>query len=141
MKKLLLILVFAGSIFVSNAQSPTITSFSPTSGAHGTLVTINGTNLDQVTSATIGGANAIILSNSGTQLVGFVMPDAVTGLVSILSPGGKVSSTVNFNVTPTDYPSRQEGYKLTVPVPTGKFGGAISISSDAILKVLLVRRL
>ena len=40
---------------VVNAQSPTITSFTPSSGSVGSLVTITGTNLGNPTVLTIGG--------------------------------------------------------------------------------------
>ena len=60
-------------------SAPAITSFSPSSGPVGTLVTINGTGLSGLTAFTIGGVSAIVISNSGTQLVSMVMPGACNG--------------------------------------------------------------
>ncbi|HXB44360.1 MAG TPA: choice-of-anchor tandem repeat GloVer-containing protein, partial [Puia sp.] len=62
---------------------PTISSFSPTSGPVGTLVTINGTNLSNQTTINIGGVAAIPISNNGAQLVAMVMPGATSGSVQV----------------------------------------------------------
>jgi hypothetical protein len=50
------------------AQAPAISSFSPKSGAPGTLITIQGTALAQVNSVSIGGKAALIISLSATTL-------------------------------------------------------------------------
>jgi len=91
---------------------PTITSFGPANGAIGTLVTINGTNLSSPTAFTIGGQNALVVSNTGAVLVAMVMPGATTGAVSITTAGGAVNGSGNFTVTPTLCPSTQQGTKL-----------------------------
>jgi gliding motility-associated-like protein len=114
------------------AQTPTITSFTPAYGAVGTLVTITGTNLTSPTSFTIGGANAIIVSNTGSSLVGMVMPGAITGNVSVTTAGGTAISISNFTVMPTPAPNTQQGNKL---VGTGGDAGAgqgisVAISAD-----------
>ncbi|HXP48511.1 MAG TPA: IPT/TIG domain-containing protein, partial [Bacteroidia bacterium] len=139
MKKFFLFLAFIISIINANAQSPTINSFSPSTGSVGTLVTITGTNLGSPTAFSIGGVTAIVVSdtsiiasNKGDTLVGLVMPSATTGAVSITTLSGTVTSSNNFTVTPTSYPSSQQGSKL---VGTGAIGGAgqgysVSISAD-----------
>ncbi|MBW8049810.1 MAG: T9SS type A sorting domain-containing protein [Cytophagales bacterium] len=111
---------------------PTISSFTPSSGAVGTLVTITGTNLSIPTAFTIGGATAIEVSNIGTTLVGLVMPGAVTGAVSVTTAGGTAISVSNFTVTPTPYPGLQQGNKLvgTGAVGAARQGWSVSISSD-----------
>jgi hypothetical protein len=130
MKKLILSLILSSYFFVCNAQSPTITSFSPASGAVGTLVTITGTNLTSPTSFTIGGVNAIVVSNSGAQLVGMVMPGATNGMATVATAGGTVSRGY-FTVTPTSYPKTQQGNKLLGIGATGTSNqGAVSVSSD-----------
>jgi hypothetical protein len=98
----------------------------------GTLVTINGTGLNNPNFFTIGGKTAIVISNTGTVLVGLVMPGAVTGAVSVSTAGGSATSATNFTVTPTPFPSVQQGSKL---VGTGNVGGAqqgisVSLSAD-----------
>ena len=136
MKKLvvLLIVTFLHLLINSslNAQSPTINSFSPSKGAVGTLVTIIGTNLENPTVFTIGGVTAIVVSNTGTQLVGLVMPDAVTGTVSVTTAGGTIIGSGNFTVIPTPYPHYQQGKKMlgTGTVGMASQGSSISISSD-----------
>ena len=110
----------------------TITSFSPASGPVGTLVTITGTNLGTPTAFTIGGTAAIVISNTGTSLVGMVMPGAVTGTISLTTAGGSVSSTGTFTLSVAPTPNTQQGAKL---VGTGNTGAAnqgyiVSISAD-----------
>jgi len=94
-----ILFVFAGRSLY--AQAPKITLFSPSQGHIGTLITITGKNLGCPTAFTVGGAPAIVISNAGTQLVGFVMPGTVTGPVSITTAGGAVNSTSNVSVIPT----------------------------------------
>ena len=101
------------------AQAPTITSFTPASGSVGTLVTVSGTNLSNPIAFTVGGVNAIVVSNTGSNLVGMVMPGAVTGAVVVNTTGGTANSSSNFTVTPTSFPSVQQGGKL---VGTGSIG-------------------
>src|ERR1035437_513275 len=117
----------------ANEYAPTITSFSPASGAVGTLVTIIGTNMGSPTAFTIGGANAIVVSNTGTTLVGFVMPGAVTGTVSVTTAGGTATGSGSFTVTPTPYPGLQQGSKLvgTGAIGTPVYQGtAVAVSAD-----------
>ena len=76
--------------FIYAVQAPTITSFTPTSGAAGTSVTITGTNLSGATTVTFGGTAATIGSDNGTQLVVAVGAGA-SGTVSVTTPGGTVT--------------------------------------------------
>ena len=111
---------------------PTITSFTPSSGNPGTLVTITGTNLGSPTAFTIGGAAAIVISNTGTSLVGMVMPGSTTGTISISTAGGSATSSGTFTVSATPYPSAQQGSKLVGTDATGaaRQGTSISLSAD-----------
>ena len=94
------------------AQSPIITSFTSNSGPVGTLVTITGANLSSPTAFTIGGVEAIIISNDGTCLVGMVMPGATTSAISISTAGGTVTGASSFTVTASKPPNTQQGDKL-----------------------------
>jgi hypothetical protein len=111
----------------------TITSFTPTSGPVGTLVTITGTNLTSPTALTIGGVSAILISNDGTTLVAMVMPGATTGTVSVTTALGTANGTGNFNIIASLPPNTQQGAKL---VGTGAIGTtaeqgfSVSISAD-----------
>lgn len=138
MKKLtLLMLLYVPFSFISkqlNAQTPIITSFTPSSGPPGTLVTIIGTNLLSPTGFTIGGATALEISNTGTKLVGMVMPASVTGTVSLTTVNGTAISSGNFTVTATPYPAVQQGSKVVgtgAGVWSNPFqGGSVSLSAD-----------
>ena len=132
MKKFYLLLIAIITLNIANALNPTITSFSPASGTIGTLVTITGTNLNSPTVFTIGGASAIVVSNSGTTLVGMVMPGSVTGTVSVTILGGTATSSSNFIVTTTLSPTTQQGSKLigTGAIGSPKQGYSVSISAD-----------
>jgi len=132
MKKLYLVLVAIFAINIANAQSPTINSFTPVTGSVGTLVTITGTNLSNLTAFTIGGTTAIVVSNTGTTLVGMVMPGAITGTVSVITAGGTATSSSNYTVTPSPYPIYQQGNKLIGIDAVGNSfqGNSVSISAD-----------
>ncbi len=112
------------------AQTPTITSFTPASGPAGTLVTIAGTNLGSPTAFTIGSVTALVISNTGTQLVGFVMPGAATGTVSVTTAGGTATGPGNFTVTATPYPGTQQENKLGAGEGTPQTGQAVAVSAD-----------
>ena len=109
-----------------------ISSFSPSSGPVGTLVTITGINLSNPTALTIGGVSAIAISNTGTSLVAMVMPGATTGTVVVTTAGGTATSASNFTVTATNYPSAQQGSKLvgTGASDPASQGLSVAVSSD-----------
>jgi gliding motility-associated-like protein len=121
--------VLAGFTFI---PAPVITSFSPASGSVGTLVTIAGTNLETPTAFTIGGTAAIVISNTGTSLVGMVMPGSATGTISLTTASGSATSAATFTLSTTTAPNTQQGAKL---VGTGISGSAtlgysVSLSAD-----------
>jgi hypothetical protein len=90
----------AGTFTVGGScASPTITSFTPTSGLVGTPVTITGTNLAGATSVTFNGTTASITTNTATQIVTTVPAGATTGPISVTTPGGTVTSPTSFTVT------------------------------------------
>ncbi|MBU3663986.1 MAG: hypothetical protein FGM41_12430, partial [Bacteroidetes bacterium] len=117
------------------AQVPTITSFTPSSGLVGSLVTITGTNLNAPTGLTIGSVSAIAVSNTGTSLVAMVMPGATTGSIVITTAGGSATSGSNFTITPSPNPNAtthiQQGGSLVGSGRTGNSQqGAVSVSAD-----------
>ncbi len=128
------LLSFIALLVITGLQAqPNISSFTASSGAIGTLVTISGTNLSSPTALTIGGVTAIAISNTGTSLVAMVMPGATTGSVVVTTAGGTATSASNFTVTATNYPAVQQGSKL---VGTGSIGStvyqgyAVAVSAD-----------
>ncbi len=76
---------------------PTITSFSPSRGRAGTLVTINGTNLGNVTQVLLRSTSASIISESPNQLKTKV-PGGVSGLAkwTVKNPAGSALSASFF---------------------------------------------
>lgn len=92
---------------------PIIHSFYPSGGAVGTLVTVEGENLDNLSSFQINGIDAVLISNNGSKLIGMVMPGgALTGRVSVRTETGEAVSSDDFTLTPTLYPNRQNSDKL-----------------------------
>ncbi len=112
---------------------PTISSFTPSSGAIGTIVTITGANLNNSTSINIGGVAALRISNTGTSLVAMVMPGATTGAVSITTGGGTANGVANFTITTAGNPTTRSGSKL-MPIITNdssnEMGEFVAMSAD-----------
>ncbi len=118
--------------FFGWGQHPRVNSIVPASGAVGTLVTLTGTNFTTPSSFKIGGTSAIVISSSNTKLVGMVMPGAVSGNISFVMAGDTTVYFNSFTVTPTGYPSVQQGNKLVATGNVGKAaqGNSVAISGD-----------
>ena len=133
MKKIHLLFIVITISLAAFSQAPTINFFNPVTGSVGTTVTIGGSHLDSVTSFTIGGVPATIVSDNGTYLVGMVMPGSVSGVVSVTTAGGTAIAGGGFTVTPTLYPDTQQVPKLVGTGISGQFsdqGVAVAISAD-----------
>ena len=89
-------------ISISNfTAAPTITSFTPTTGGPGTVVTLTGTNLTGATSVRIGTFTATNLTVVNATTITFVVPTgtgSVSGFISVTTPGGTATSTATFNL-------------------------------------------
>ena len=127
-----MIRLFAGSPTNASTAAPSISSFSPSSGPVGTMVTILGTNLTNLTSLSFGTTNAIVISNTGSTLVGLVMPATITSTISVTTSGGLVSSASSFSITATPFPSTQQGVKQVGVgrIGIGYQGCSVSVSAD-----------
>jgi uncharacterized repeat protein (TIGR03803 family) len=94
--------VTTGSTVLTSSQSfrvtPTMKTFSPTSGAVGALVTITGTGLDQTTRVTFSGKSAAFTVVSDTEVTATVPTGAKTGKIIVTTKGGSVTSASNFTV-------------------------------------------
>jgi IPT/TIG domain len=97
--------VTTGSTTLTSPQTfkvkPKITSFSPSTGSAGTLVTINGSGLIQATSVKFGTVKATtftVVSDSEVtaDVPSGLTPGAVT--ISITTPGGTANSPTKFTV-------------------------------------------
>jgi uncharacterized repeat protein (TIGR03803 family) len=80
--------------------TPVIRSFGPQSGPVGSLITIIGTSLSQVTAVTVGGVQAgSFTADSDSQVTVIVPPSAKAGHVGIVTNGGKAYSVATFTVS------------------------------------------
>jgi hypothetical protein len=80
--------------------TPSILSFSPTSGAVGTSVVITGTSFTGATRVNFGGVKATTFSvDSDGQITATVPTGAKTGKIQVTTPGGTASSSGTFTVT------------------------------------------
>ena len=79
---------------------PTITSFAPTTGPVGTVVTVTGTNFTGATAATVGGTPATgVSATSATSLTLTVPAGATSGVITVTTPAGTATSSGTFTVT------------------------------------------
>jgi len=100
------------------ADPPTITSFSPTSGSVGTVVTIVGTNFIDVTGVNFKNAAAPFTVNSSAQISATVPSGATSGKISVITLSGTAHSSTNFAVTPPGAPTIASFSPASGPVAT-----------------------
>ncbi|BAV33895.1 hypothetical protein SCL_1590 [Sulfuricaulis limicola] len=79
---------------------PTISSFTPTSGPAGALVTITGTNFTTTTSVSFNGVAAQFTVVSTTQIQAAAPIGAGSGPIRVTNPDGMATSTQSFTVYP-----------------------------------------
>lgn len=82
--------------------TPTISSFTPSSGIVGTSVTISGTNFSSTLSSNIvkfNGTTASLSSGSATQLIATVPSGASTGKISVTVGSNTATSSGDFTIT------------------------------------------
>jgi hypothetical protein len=109
---------------------PVINSFSPGAGSAGTIITLTGTHLDQLVSASIGNVDAVILSKAASTARIMVMPGTISGSLTVSSAISTTTSAAAFTLTPTPYPYFQQGPKRGVNNPDGALGASVSVSAD-----------
>lgn len=116
----------------TNALEPNISSFTPTKGNIGSLLSINGLNLSKITDLKIGGVSAVIVSNDGSRLTAMVMPGAQTGEIKVTTEGGTAIGSGAFNITDEKGVFQQQGDKLIGAdyTATSNQGRNVSISAD-----------
>ena len=112
------VLVVGVAVPAAAADPPTITSFSPTSGSVGTVVTIVGTNFIDVTGVNFKNAPAPFTVNSPTQITATVPPDATSGKISVTTLNGTARSSANFSVTAPGAPTITSFSPTSGPVAT-----------------------
>jgi subtilisin-like proprotein convertase family protein len=94
-----------GGTFLSatnfTVTTPRLTSFTPTSGKTGTVVTLTGVNFFGVSSVRFGGVAASFTVLSTTSIRATVPAAAVSGPISVTTGGGTATSTGSFVVLPS----------------------------------------
>jgi hypothetical protein len=78
--------------------APMVTDNSPTSGAAGQSVTINGLDLEGATAVKFKGASASITSDTFSRITVAVPAGAATGKLKVITPGGKAKTAASFVV-------------------------------------------
>jgi hypothetical protein len=86
---------------IGEISPPTFTSFTPSSGAIGTTVTITGTNFTTPFSNAVkfNGVTATITASTATSLTVTVPAGATTGLIEVTIGCNTVTSATNFTIT------------------------------------------
>ena len=128
----------AGAASFTVIPAPTVTSFTPASGIIGTKVVITGTNLTGATSVTFNGVVAATVTlASATSITATVPVGAISGMVSVTTPGGTAASVTPYTVT-LPLPTLTAISPATGPVGTlvtltgTNFTGATSVSFNGI---------
>ena len=83
----------------TGGTAPTITSFSPTSGAVGASVTISGTNFTGATSVKFNAQTASFSVTNAMTITATVPNCSSTGTISVTTPNGTATSSGTFTVT------------------------------------------
>ncbi|UOQ52318.1 FG-GAP-like repeat-containing protein [Hymenobacter cellulosivorans] len=119
----------AAKVSVRLNQPPALAllSFSPASGAAGTVVTITGTGFTGATGVTFNGVAAAFTVVSATQITATVPTTATTGLVTVTGPSGTSTSAQPFTVSNTFVVSSVLPVRNRVSAPLAT---AVSVSFD-----------
>jgi hypothetical protein len=102
-----------------DGASPMITSISPTSGPVGTVVSISGSNFNDVSGVSFNGLPALSFTvESASSIKATVPGGATSGKISVTTNGGTVFSRQNFNVTVPQPPSISSFNPSSGPIGT-----------------------
>ena len=124
----------SAAIFTVPPPPPTVTSFTPTSGSAGTLVTVTGSAFTGATSVTFGGASASYVVDSNTQISATVPAAATTGPIAVTTLGGTGTSAGSFTVTqppPSSCVYSAPTKTVTATIPAGT-AATLKVVSGAI---------
>jgi hypothetical protein len=109
---------------------PALSSFAPTHGAIGTVVTINGQSFTQTTGVTFGGVPAEFAVVSDSEITATVPAGALTGSITVTTAGGVATAGGTFRVTP----------KITGFSPgNGPVGTPVTIDGQSFTQTIGVR--
>jgi peptidyl-Asp metalloendopeptidase len=80
------------------SQPPLISSFTPSSGKPGTLVTITGSGFTGTTAVRLNSAAAAFTVLSSTQIRATLPSNASTGAIQVITPSGSTTTSKSFRV-------------------------------------------
>lgn len=121
-------------------SAPTITSFSPTRGAVGTSVAINGTTFTGATSVMFNGLSAGFMVNTAVKITATVPSGATTGSIVVTTPNGTATSVANFTVAPriTGFTPGSGGVGTSVVITGANFTGATAVRFNGTSAVYVI---
>lgn len=112
--------------------APSITSFTPGSGAVGASVTITGTDFNAISNVRFNGVDASYTVNSATSIVAIVPAGASTGAITVVNGSGTGTSGTNFTVlqlpTITTFTPSSGGIGTSVVISGTNFTGATAVT-------------
>src|SRR5262249_11773973 len=117
---------------------PTITSFSPTNGPVGAIVTITGTNFTGATAVKFNGLSTSHFTVlSATSISATVSAGATTGPITVTTLGGMVTSTDSFAVDPSPltigtFSPRNGPIGMTIVIAGSGFTGTTAVQFNGI---------
>lgn len=88
-------------------EPPSISGFSPTSGAAGTPVTVSGSGFTGASAVTFNGASASFSVQSASQLIATVPAAATSGPIAVTTPLGTATSAASFTVLANSFAERE----------------------------------
>lgn len=125
---------FVGCSATDFLFAPRITSFSPSNGVPGTVVTLTGANFTGATSVAFNGVSATTFNvDSATTITVTVPAAATTGPITVTTAGGTGTSATPFGVPPsiTSFSPPTTGVGNTVTISGVRFNGATAVAFNA----------
>jgi hypothetical protein len=109
---------------------PRITGFTPSSGAPGTSITVNGANLENASQVAFNGDTAIPTTTSPTSLTVTVPNNAITGPITVTTSFGTGTSGSPFGVPPAilSFDPSRGGPGTVVTITGNRFTGATAVT-------------
>lgn len=120
---------------------PLITSFSPTGGPVGTVVTINGANFNGLTSVRFNGSSSTGSFNA-IRILGTVPASATTGPISVTTTNGTATTTASFLVIPaptiSSFTPNSAPVSAQIFINGNNLAGATNVTFNGISTVFLI---
>jgi hypothetical protein len=108
---------------------PTITSFTPTSAATGTMVTITGTNFNNVSAVSFAGVAATSFTVVSSTTITAIAPSGPSGSISVTTVGGNASLSGYISLPTVSSFTPQQGTQGTILQINGtSFPGTTSVT-------------